>query len=249
MADDLRLAPTRLITLVQRSLRTEDDVIAEHHGSSWQIRRDPHPGVTIELTEIRDGKPEGATVRAFSAQSQRHPAYPPDMPFIADLPVFVRQDSEAILVAWMRGRRETPWPPSDLPDEMLWEHESPFMKSLSERIQPIADRVRAGDREARGDFMRVMGELRAEHGEEFAQLQTVMQSAFQGPEAIAAFTKRFDGVVEESVGAGWQEGAPWESPTPFPERGVRLERGGRVREIRGTVFGPAQWIALYEAAA
>ncbi len=96
--------------------------------------------------------------------------------------------------------------------------------------------------------MRVMSEVRAEHGEEFAKLQTVLQSAFQGPEAIATFTKRFDGVVEESVQAGWQQGAPWKSPTPLPERGVRLERAGRFREIRGTVFGPAQWIALYEAA-
>ncbi len=96
--------------------------------------------------------------------------------------------------------------------------------------------------------MRVMSEVRAEHGEEFAKLQTVLQSAFQGPVAIGAFTKRFDGVVEESVQAGWQQGAPWESPTPFPERGVRLERAGRFREIRGTVFGPAQWISLYEAA-
>ena len=92
-----------------------------------------------------------------------------------------------------------------------------------------------------------MSELRAEHADEFSALQSVMQSVFLGPEATAGFTERIDALVAECVHAGWQAGAPWESDTPFPERGVRLERGGRVREIRGTMFGPAQWLALHEA--
>ena len=86
MANDARVAPTRLISLVKRALRTDDAVVKGDDGGSWQVHRNPQPGVTIALTEIDDGKPTGATVCEFSAAQQRHLAYPAGIPFVADLP-------------------------------------------------------------------------------------------------------------------------------------------------------------------
>ena len=254
MAQDLRKATHELISFVERALRTTDDPTVEEDGQAWQVRKNPNAGVAVTLHEVVDGKPTGARATKFIAAQERHADHPEDIPFVAGQPTYLRQDGEDVLVVWVRDRESTErefggWPPPALTDEQRSGLESPFMQSLSERIHPIAERLRGGDPEAKGEFVRVMTELRAEHPDELAELQSVTQSVFQGPEAMESLAERIDSVVAECVHSGWHAGEQWESDVPFPQRGVRLERGNRVREIRATIFGPGQWLLLRDAAA
>ena len=253
MARDLRKATHELISFVERALRTTDDLTVEEDGQAWQVHKNPNAGVAVTLHEVVDGKPTGARATKFIAAQERHPDHPEDIPFVAGQPTYLRQDGDDVLVVWVRDResmeRDGEWPPPALTDEMRSELESPFVHSLSERTRSIAERLRDGDPEAKQDLMRVMTELRTEHAEELSGLQSVVQSVFQGPEAIAGLTERIDALVTESVENGWRAGERWESEVPFPQRGLRLERGNRVREIHGTIFGPGQWLSLRDAAA
>ena len=252
MAQDLHKATHELFSLVHQALRTTQDAIVGEGERRWRVDQNPHAGVAVELHELVDGKPTGARATKFIAARERHRDYPEDLPFVAGQPTYLRQDGDDVLVAWVRDRESTErdgeWPPPALTDEQRSGLESPFMQSLSERIHPLAERLRAGDPEARGELMRVMSDLQTEHAAEFAELQSTMRSVFQGPESMAAFAQRIDGLVAECVHAGWHAGERWESDVPFPQRGVRLERGNRVREVHAWIFGPAQYLSLRDAA-
>jgi hypothetical protein len=247
MTKDLREAREKLISLVWKALRATEDAIVGEDGRRWQVHQYPQQGVAIALHDVVDGEPTGARVTKFTAAQARHAAYPEDILFVAGHQAFVRQDGGDLLVVWLRDPESMEWP--GLTDEMRSALESPINQSLLERLRPFTEGLRGGDAKAKVDLQRVMTELQTEHTEELAGLQSVVQSVFQGPEAIDGLMERFDALVAECVQDGWHAGEPWELDIPFPERGVRLERGSRVREIEATIFGPAQWLLLRDAAA
>ena len=125
--------------------------------------------------------------------------------------------------------------------------DNPTVERMREALEPIADRVRAGDRAARAELGERMREFTAALSP--SDRAALYEAARPDAESLAELTQIFDTARETSIADGWTVVEEQRSESPVPGRKVLFEKGAEERRlVMMATSGPGAVVFLSQQA-
>lgn len=210
----------RLIRAAQKDASCSE--LQDDSGRRILVERDPEPGIAIRLT--RHGAEDTSHWQALRVRpvEQRPASYPTSLPFLPTRSAAIVSSSGGTTATWRLVEAPACGFMPGLKD-------SPTVARMREALEPIADRVRAGDKAARAELGARMREFTAALSP--SDRAALYAAARPDAESLAELTQVFDAARESSIADGWTVVEEQRTDSPVPGRTASFEKGGEERRL------------------
>ena len=210
----------RLIRAAQKDAGCSE--LQDDCGRRILVERDPEPGIAIRLTR-QDAEDTSHWEALRVRPVERCPdSYPASLPFLPSRSAAIVSSSGGTTAIW----RLVEAPACGFMPELK---DNPTVARMREALEPIADRVRAGDKAARAELGARMREFTAALSP--SDRAALYEAARPDAESLAELTQIFDAARESSIADGWTVVEEQRSDSAVPGLKASFEKGAEERRL------------------